>query len=104
MPLYRLTIITSIIFALSACSEQAVEEVTFRKVLQYNLVDLCGDDKTCVKSVKAQIKPCMESSNWKQYLANDEDAAEAERFINEFYSCLKDDDGKPLFGSPEQSE
>ena len=83
---------------LLSCSEGQIEELTFRKVLEYNLVESCGEeDKACITSVKSQIKGCMEKSNWRKYLENEESEEELNRFTKEFYSCIVDSEGDPYF-------
>ncbi len=80
------------------CSEQQIEEFAFRKTLEHDLIKLCGDNnKTCITTVKTQIKGCMESSNWRQYLNDQDNEAELNRFSLEFYSCIVDSEGTPLF-------
>ncbi|MBO9492359.1 hypothetical protein J7384_18500 [Endozoicomonas sp. G2_1] len=83
-----------------SCSEAQVEEFAFRKTLEFSLVDLCGEeDKECIAAVKSQISGCMEESNWRKYLENQDDPEEVNRFVNEFYSCITDDEGNPYFES-----
>lgn len=103
MKIYLILLIT--LFA-AACSDVNVEELAFRKTLEYSLIGLCGErdtdeaeDKECVEAVRAQIKPCMESSDWQTYLKNSEDEKELARFTHEFYSCIVDADGDPYFES-----
>jgi len=80
------------------CSEQQIEEFAFRKTLEYDLIKLCGDDdNACITTVKTQIKRCMESSNWRQYLNDQDNEAELNRFALEFNSCFVDPDGNPFF-------
>jgi hypothetical protein len=83
---------------LIACSDEAVEELAFRKSLEYNLSDLCGeDDKACVHAVETQTRGCMEKSDWRKYLKAKDDPVEKKRFITEFYACVVDPEGKPYF-------
>lgn len=83
---------------LMACSQGEIEELAFRKTLEYSLVDLCGEeDKACIAAVESQLKGCMEKSNWQQYLNNDDDEEELKRFSRALYSCIVDEEGKPYF-------
>lgn len=83
---------------LAACSEKQAEEFAFRKVLELELIKLCGDaDKECGEAVKTQIKGCMEKSDWRKYLQSQDDKAEFKRFTNAFYACIVDKNGKPYF-------
>jgi len=61
-------VITLIIsFFLVGCSEKQIEEFAFRKTLEHDLIDLCGeDDKGCIAAVKSQVKTCMVKSNWRK--------------------------------------
>ena len=84
--------------AVTGCSEQQVEELVFRKTLEYQLKDRCGDDnEACHEAVEEQIRECLRKSEWKRYLDSHEDEAEVERFVREFYPCFRDADGNPLF-------
>ena len=47
--------------------------------------------------VKEQIESCMEKSDWRKYVDNDEDEEELKRFIGEFFPCFKDSNGNPYF-------
>jgi hypothetical protein len=77
-----------------------VEELAFRKVIEYQLKDECGDeDKACVAAVEAQIESCMKQSDWRQFLENEEDQEEMKRFISEFSPCFKDSEGNSYFNS-----
>ncbi|WNO07770.1 hypothetical protein [Teredinibacter sp. KSP-S5-2] len=83
---------------LISCSEGQIEEFVFRKTLEISLVDLCGEeDKGCVEAVKSQVGNCMETSNWRMYMENEDNQDEFNRFIKEFYSCIVDEDGNPYF-------
>ncbi len=56
---------------LLACSEDQIEELAFRKTLEYGLIDLCGEeDKACISAVETQSQSCMNKSNWRAYLEN----------------------------------
>ena len=85
------------IILLSACSEGQVEELVFRKTLEYDLVGTCEDDKACINAVKSQVGPCMEKSRWREYLENQDSEEALERFSVEFYACIVDDEGNPYF-------
>lgn len=85
------------LLSLLACSERQVEEFTFRKTLEYDLVKLCEDDQECAAAVKAQIKGCMEISEWRNFLSNQNDEIELKRFTTEFYACIVDSEGSPYF-------
>jgi hypothetical protein len=98
--------ITTIILAsmlLIACSDEAVEELAFRKSLEYNLSELCGaEDKACVQAVESQTKGCMEKSDWRKFLKAKDDPVEKKRFTTEFYACIVDPAGKSYFTPKEQ--
>lgn len=83
---------------LGACSAEQTEEFAFRKTMEYQLIERCGeDDEACIAAVEAQIKTCMAQSDWRKYVRNDEDEAELNRFIRAFFPCFKDADGNPYF-------
>lgn len=83
---------------LISCSDSMIEEVVFRKTLESSLIELCGEtDKMCIEAVKNQISGCMEQSNWRQYLNDQENPEEFQRFTSKFYSCIVDKDGNPIF-------
>lgn len=82
---------------LTACSAENAEEFVFRKNLEYQLVKLCDDEEACITAVKTQTKACMESSNWRDFLNNQDDTAELNRFTVAFYGCLLDPEGLPYF-------
>lgn len=85
---------------LTSCSEGQIEELAFRKTLEYGLVELCGEsDKACITTVKSQVKGCMEVSNWKQYLENEDSDEELNKFTKKFYACIVDAEGNPYFES-----
>jgi len=87
-----------ILLLIGGCTAEQVEEIAFRKVMEYQLIDDCGeDDKACIKAVKEQIESCMEKSDWRKYVNNDEDEAEMKRFIGEFFPCFKDSNGNSYF-------
>jgi hypothetical protein len=82
---------------LSACGD-GLQELTFRKTLEYELVELCGEkDKICIAAVKAQIKQCMVKSDWKKFVKNQDSDAELKRFTTVFYACVVDNNGEPYF-------
>lgn len=95
----KLIILLLVLGLVVSCSESQVEELTFRKSLEYDLVGLCDDDKGCIKSVKSQTKQCMEKSEWRKFLENQDSQEELARFSKEFYSCIVDAEGKPYFES-----
>lgn len=82
----------------SACTGEKVEEVVFRETMEYQLEQDCGEDKECKDIVETQMEYCMEKSDWRSFLNNQEDAQELQRFIKEFFPCFKDPDGNPYFG------
>jgi len=91
----------AIIFLLlvSGCSKEQTEEFVFRKVIQRDLVERCGEDNPqCVEAVEQQIESCMEKSDWRRVLENEDDEEEMKRFVFEFYPCFKDPDGNSYFG------
>ena len=80
------------------CSGDQVEEFVFRKVLEYELKEDCGkENKQCIKDIEEQIQTCMNKSDWRAYLDNDEDQEEMQRFIKEFFPCFKDANGNSYF-------
>ncbi len=84
--------------SLWSCSEGQMEEFAFRKTLELSLLDLCGEeDKQCIAAVKSQISGCMEKSNWRKYLQDQDNEEELNRFTSEFYSCIVDEEGYPYF-------
>lgn len=86
------------VLMLLSCSEGQIEELAFRKTLEYDLVKLCGkEDKECIKSIKTQTKSCMEKSNWRAYLEDQENEEELIRFSSKFYACVVDSKGNPYF-------
>ena len=85
---------------IGGCSSEMVDELVFRKVMEYQLKDECRDeDKACIKAVEAQIESCMIQSDWRQFLENEEDEEETQRFVSEFFPCFKDSDGNAYFTS-----
>jgi len=98
--MFRISSVILLPFLVVACSEGQVEELVFRKALEYDLVNLCGEsDKECIRAVKSQTKTCMEKSGWRRYLDNQDDRRELKRFTDEFYLCIVDADGNPYFES-----
>lgn len=94
----RIVIVLLMIVAAVSCSQAKIEEIAFRKTLEHDLIDLCGEEnKACIDAVKTQTKPCMEKSNWRQYLQNQDDKEELKRFTTEFYACIVDSEGQPYF-------
>jgi hypothetical protein len=96
------TLLIPLVLACSACDQKSVETFTFRESLKYTLSKKCGEDEQCKTAVKEQIESCMESSDWETFLHNQDDEKEKSRFLTEFYGCLKDNDGNPLFRVREQ--
>ena len=91
----------AIIFLLvvSGCSKEQTEEFVFRKVIEHDLVERCGEDNPqCVEAVEQQIESCMEKGDWRRVLENEDDEEEMRRFVLEFYPCFKDPDGNSYFG------
>jgi hypothetical protein len=86
-----------LVVVLSACSEKQMEEFAFRKTLEYQLTDLCGEDEACIAAVKDQTRACMEKSDWYKYVSDQDNQAELDRFTTAFYACLVDPDGNPYF-------
>lgn len=84
---------------ISSCSDNQVEEIAFRKVLEYQLVDLCKEDKKCIDAVKSQTKACMVKSDWKRYVDNQDNQQELKKFTDKFYACIVDEKGEPYFHS-----
>ncbi len=92
-------IIISLALINCACSTEKMEEFVFKKTLALSLQELCGGDEACDKALEEQITPCMEKSNWRAFLNNEDDEEELSRFTREFYSCIVDEEGKPYFES-----
>ena len=93
----RLFLLT-ICLMIGGCSSEMVEELAFRKVIEYQLKDECGDeDKACIKAVEAQIESCMKQSDWRRVTDNEEDEEEMKRFVSEFFPCFKDSSGRSYF-------
>ena len=87
-----------ILLLLGGCSAEQTEEFAFRKMMEYQLSEDCGEDnKECIKAVKEQIESCMKKSDWRKYLENDEDEEEMKRFISVFFPCFKDSNGNSYF-------
>jgi hypothetical protein len=83
---------------LYSCNPDQLEEFAFRKTLELSLIDLCGEeDEECISAVKSQISDCMEKSDWKKYMENQDSEGELNRFTKKFYSCIVDVDGNPYF-------
>ena len=83
---------------LYGCSAEQTEEFVFRKVLEYQLKEECGEEnKQCIKDIEEQIETCMNKSDWRAYVKNDEDQEEMQRFIREFFPCCKDARGNSYF-------
>ncbi len=95
------SIVILLFVMLVGCTEQQAEEFAFRKTLEYLLIDLCEEEKACVNAVETQLKSCLEKSDWRRYLENDEDEAEYQRFTSVLYSCIVDEEGQPYFESSE---
>ncbi len=86
-----------LIILIGGCSAEQAEEFAFRKTMEYQLKEDCGDDKACLKAIEDQIKHCMEESNWRSYLENEEDPVKLQQFIEEFFPCFKDPAGGSYF-------
>ncbi len=87
---------------IGGCSSEKVEEFVFRKTLEYGLVEMCEEegkdkDKKCVAAVANQIETCMAKGNWKEFLKNQDDEDELQRFVKAFYPCFEDAKGNPYF-------
>jgi hypothetical protein len=94
----RLIRLTLVLFFIVSCSDVDIEKIAFRETLQHNLKELCGEeDKPCIAAVEAQTERCMEQSNWRQYMSDEDNEEEYERFVTEFYSCIVDPQGQPYF-------
>ena len=75
-----------------------MEELVFRKTLEYQLKDRCGEsDESCIEAVEAQIAECMRESDWKRFFDDHENEVEQQRFARAFIPCFKDATGNPLF-------
>ena len=96
----RIILVIVIFVLVCSCNIEQVEEFAFRKTIEYSLVEMCEEeskDKECVDAIKAQIEACMEESDWRQYLENEDDKKEMNRFINRFYPCFKNSQGESFF-------
>ena len=90
--------ISAWLLLLVGCSTEQTEEFVFRKVLEYQLKEECGEEnKQCITDVEEQIQACMRESDWRAYLDNEEDEEEMKRFINAFFPCFKDANGNSHF-------
>jgi len=87
---------------LTGCSDEQIEEFAFRKTMEYELIELCDNDEECIQAVKDQIKECMEKSDWRRLLDNEDDEEEMGRFTTKFYACIVDSEGNPYF-EPKQN-
>ncbi|MGH1486618.1 MAG: hypothetical protein ACRBCI_10395 [Cellvibrionaceae bacterium] len=87
------------ILLISSCSEYNldIEEFTFRKLVESDLKEECGNNEACKTAVSDQIKHCMEAANWQAILGNEEDAELMQNFVEKFYPCFKDSNGERLF-------
>lgn len=94
----RALLLTLFCLALFSCSDGDIEKFAFRETLQYKLKELCGEeDKQCITAVEEQTDGCMEQSNWRQYLKDQDNEEEYKRFMTSFYACLVDPLGDPYF-------
>lgn len=85
------------LLVMSACSERDVQKVVMAETLEYNLLALCGDeDPVCRDTVKAQLPPCFEQSDWQAAVDNPDDEAVISRIASEIFDCIKDPDGVPI--------
>jgi hypothetical protein len=90
--------ILGLLLIMAGCSQEQFDELIFRKVMEYQLKDDCEDqDKECVAAIEAQIRSCMEASDWRRYLESEDDEDETQRFIHAFFPCFKDADGNAYF-------
>lgn len=90
--------IAILLLAMAGCSGDPVEELVFRKTLEYQLGDRCGENnEACIEAVAEQIAECMRQSDWKRYLDRHENEQELQRFIGRFFPCFKDANGNELF-------
>ena len=92
------TCILALSLLIGGCSAEQFDEFVFRKVMEYQLKDECGEEnEKCYAAIEAQIESCMKKSDWRTYLDSDGDHAETQRFIRDFFPCFKDENGKPYF-------
>jgi len=83
---------------ISGCSGEQAEEFAFRKMIEYQLKNDCGEEnKQCIKAVEEQMKTCMDESDWRTYLDSHEDQKEMQRFVKKFFPCFKDANGNSYF-------
>jgi len=77
--------------------EEQTEEFVFRKTMEYQLKDDCGEDRNCISAVEKQMESCLARSDWRRYLKNNEDEEELNRFIKIFFPCFKNPNGNSYF-------
>jgi hypothetical protein len=100
MTIIKFSISVMLVMVVSGCSQERVEEFSFRKALEFNLMGLCGDeDPDCKEAVKTQTRDCMVKGDWRSYLEDEENPEQLARFTREFYACVVDADGEPYFES-----
>lgn len=90
--------IVALALVIGGCGEGGIEELVFRKTMEYQLKDHCAEnDEACSEAVEEQIVECLRQSDWKRYLDSHENEEEQQRFVREFFPCFKDAEGNPLF-------
>ena len=95
----NIVILMAALLLIGGCSGEKVEEFVFRKTIEFDLVERCGEgDEACVKNVRSQIKICMDKNNWQELIDNEDNDELYIEFAKNFYPCFKDDNGDPLFG------
>jgi len=87
----------AILLLVTGCSPEQTEEFVFKKTMEYQLKDDCGEDTDCISAIEEQIESCMKNSDWRNYLKNSEDEEELNRFVKTFFPCFKDHDGNSYF-------
>ena len=88
-------VLTSIAFA--GCSDRSIAEFTFRKLVERDLREECGKSSECKEAVSQQIEDCLERSNWRELLQQEDNEDAIIKFHNNFRSCFKNKNGIPLF-------
>ena len=86
-----------VLLLIIGCSEEQTEEFVFKKTMEYQLKDDCGEDEECISAIEKQIESCMKKNDWRKYLRNSEDEEELNRFVEKFFPCFKDQNGNSFF-------
>lgn len=83
---------------LGACSQQDIEEMLVKKTIEYSLIELCGEqNEACIEAVETQVSACIEKNNITIDTLNVEDEQQLQNVVTEFYTCIVDENGDPMF-------